>query len=313
MPSSYGGSYTMKIHVRRGVWRPVAVVAVLTVMASVQGDWAPTPVSAALPTVPHYKCYAMPGASPGVSKDLQTQFGLDPDVVVGPVSSLCLPAIKEGQGSLTEPHLRCYNISAGTQGHNVSIETQFGLESGVLLGKATKLCVPANKAVFPNPPPPVVPPVPHYECYQIERGGSDPPVTVGVRDQFYATPQSTVVGPATSLCLPALKNGEGSLTVTHIECYQISGPLPGKSVNLLTQFGEEMNMPVGEPQELCVPAIKKVRVGGEQALPDVSSASPAGESSGSSARTYGALAGAIAAGLVAVSAGALYARRRWLR
>jgi hypothetical protein len=55
-------------------------------------------------------------------------------------------------------------------------------------------------------------------------------------------------------------------------------------------------------------------VGGIQALPEVAaSASSAADSSDSSARIYGALAGGLAAAVVAITAGTWYARRRWLR
>jgi hypothetical protein len=264
----------------------------------------PTP----LPTVPHYKCYQISGTAPVVSPvDLETQFGLDEDVSVGPPTRLCLAATKNGEGSLTEPDVECYQITGQPARRSVNLKTQFGSIGSVSVGSPNELCVPVTKAVAPAPAPSPVPTVPHYECYDIP--GNAPAVPAVLLETLFGSEPGMLVGAPTRLCLPALKNGEGSLDVPHVECFGITGPpaAPIPPLNLRTQFGTTTNVPVEDPKELCVPAIKHVLVGGEQDLPDVAG----NTDSGGSSLPYVAIAGA-AAGLVVLGAGGWYARRRWL-
>jgi len=238
--------------------------------------------------------------------------------VVGKPSLLCLPA------SMTPPppevpHLKCYNILGDYAGKTVNLETQFGVENNVAVGRAVELCVPVGKAISPDPP--LLPPAtPDYQCYTI--AGPAPAVSpVNLLTQF-GTEMGVAIGTPVRLCAPAGINGQPIPAVPHLKCYNIAAPplVPPKVVNLLTQFGPEPNVPVSLPTRLCVPAIKTVigpAVGGIAEGPGLAGTSAeagtAVESSGWSAARYAALAGGLAAAIVALSAGWWYARRRSLR
>ena len=283
----------------------VAASMVLLLSVSIGSGSARAATPTPLPTVPHYKCYQISGTAPAVSPvDLETQFGLDEDVSVGLPTRLCLAATKNGEGSLTVPDVECYQITEPSAGPTVKLQTQFGTTGFVRVGTARELCVPVTRGVSPPPPPAV----PHYKCYDIP--GNAPGVPAVLLETQFGEEPGMLVGAPTRLCLPALKNGEGSLSVPHVECFGITGPTatPIPNLNLRTQFGLWENVDVGDPQELCVPALKQVvAVGGEQALPDVAG----NTDSGGSSLPYAAIAGA-AMGLVVLGAGGWYARRRWL-
>lgn len=99
---------------------------------------------------------------------------------------------------------------------------------------------------------PPLPTVPHYKCYDIGARPL-PGFSVRLQNQFGVV-QEVAVGLSTRLCLAALKNGEGDLNAPNVECFAIAEPLPDRVVNLQTQFGIQTNVPVGAPNELCVPA-----------------------------------------------------------
>jgi len=95
------------------------------------------------------------------------------------------------------------------------------------------------------------------------------------------------------------------------KCYQITDPAPQVApVQLVTQFGVENNVVVGPPAFLCDSAVQTIvnnPVGGLAELPDVAA------DSGWPAGAYAALAGGIAAAVLALGGGAWYARRRWVK
>ncbi len=280
---------------------------------------------AAQPPPMHYKCYmpTVPGDPPGTVVNLETQFGVEELVTVGPAMELCAPALKNGIGPpLDGPHLRCYDIVGDDPDAAVQLEDQFGTQT-VAVGQAQKLCVPVTKAVYPDPPPPPLPTDPHYKCYAIS--GHDPDATVDLQTQFGPEP-GVVVGKAVLLCAPTVKTvvsgpGEpgGGLDDPHLVCYTISPPpttIP--LLNTLTQFD------AGVPKEvepagadlLCVEAAKSPAVGGIQELPAPAGAEAsgvAGEGSGWPVGAYAGLAAGLAAAVVALGGGAWYARRRLLR
>ena len=277
-----------------------------------------------LPTVPHYTCYDLlptgppPSLPPMVT--LQTQFGVE-DVDLLPMPArLCLPTLKNGEGSLLDPHVECLPIIGESPVKIVNLTTQFGIQKNVEVGAPISMCMPATKAIYPEQPQQPPPLVPHYECYNIHGPSPIPPgLMVSLKNQFVTLPGGlpVEVGPPTRLCLPALKNGEGSLQVPHVECFQIlaNPPEPPKQVNLWTQFGIQLPWVVGPAVELCVPALKTVvntSIGGIAEDPGAdASALEATTSGGSSGTTYAVIA-SIAAGLVVLGAGGWYARRRWL-
>ena len=115
----------------------------------------PEPAVPPLLTAPHYECFEIDDPSPGVSVDLETQFGVESGVAVGVAQYLCAPALKNGEGNLAGAHLKCYEIAGQDPPHIVNLETQFGIEPNVDVGQAQLLCVPAFKEVAPTPTPPV--------------------------------------------------------------------------------------------------------------------------------------------------------------
>jgi hypothetical protein len=302
---------------RRAVMALVASALALGLMMLLFGGRptgsSPSTVSAQPP--PHYECFPITGPAVNIPVELKTQFGTETNVVVGTPATLCLPALKDGQGDLTAPHLKCYNIVGHDPIHRVNLITQFGVERSVEVGQATQLCVPALKAIAPAVPPGTPPPAPHYKCYGIS-GPSLGGVGVTLETQFGRGP-ATVEAPW-FLCAPALKNGQGDLHAQHLKCYNIVAPaVLAPPVNLRTQFGDETNVdPSDVPTRLCVPAEKEViGVGGVAELPAVEGgpAPLAEEGGGLSAGQYAAMIAGLAGAALVLGAGVLYARRRWVR
>ena len=304
----------------------LCLVAAVLALSVVVGLLTPSGTAHAQPPAPHYTCYNMlppvvPPTLPPILT-LETQFGIE-DVTHAPIyTDLCLPTIKNGEGNTTDPHVECLPISGRTATRFVNLTTQWGTQLNVKLGRPIEACMPAKKAIYPTPVAPPVPTVPHYECYEIIDGHSPlpPGFTVMLKNQFDLLPEGheVEVGEPTRLCLPAKKNGEGSLDAPHVECFALlGGPAADKYVNLLTQFlpVQEHLFVVGPARELCVPVLKtvlKTGIGGIAEAPDAdASALEATASGGSSGTTYAVIAG-IAAGALMLGAGGWYARRRWL-
>jgi len=245
--------------------KPKNLYAAAAVLALAVGVGLLTPSGTAHaqpPLVPHYECYdLLPTGPPAIFPPvtLETQFGVE-EVGLGPMPvRLCLPALKNGEGDLNVPHVECLPIAGDAPDKVVTLTTQFGVQRDVRVGPPISMCMPATKAISPQEPQGPPPLVPHYECYEIS--GEAPDVTpVAIQTQF-GTHQGVVVGEPTRLCLPALKNGEGSLQAPHVECFQILADPPGPPpvlVNLWTQFGLQTPWIVGPAVELCVPALKEV-------------------------------------------------------
>jgi len=284
---------------------------------------------AAPPLVPHYECYGVfPSGPPPTLPThltLETQFGTEVVENAPIYTDLCLPAQKKvGEtwvGDLGVPHVECVPIAGESPVKIVHLETQWGIQKNVEVGEPIVACMPASKTF--SPPPPQPPEVPHYECFQIHGESPLPPGTmVTVRDQFdpVQTGHLVEVGEPTRLCLPAIKNGHGSLdpSVPHVECFAVASPFAvEKYPYLLTQFGPYQEVQViGPPRELCLPVLKTVvdtSIGGIAEAPDAdaSALEATTTTGGSSTTTYAVIAG-IAAGIALLGAGGWYARRRWL-
>jgi len=303
----------------------LCLVAAVLALSVVVGLLTPSGTAHAQPPAPHYTCYNMlppvvPPTLPPILT-LETQFGIE-DVTHAPIyTDLCLPTIKNGEGNTTDPHVECLPITGKSPVKIVNLTTQFGVQKNVEVGSPIEACMPATKAIYPDPPPPLVPPVPHYECFQIhaDRPSGLPPTVILV-NQFAPMPGLVFgLGDPTRLCLPAIKNEEGAMGdmegVAHVECFGITGPAGAiPPLNLRTQFDItpplQENVAVGIPKELCVPALKEVLVGGIAEAPDAEASSlGATDSGGSSGTTYAVIAG-IAAGALMLGAGGWYARRR---
>jgi len=315
----------------------LCLVAAIMALSLVTGLLTPSSTAHAqvLPTVPHYECYdIVPATLPTLPSllILQTQFGIEIVHNEDEYTKLCLPACKKfggrpWEGDLNAPHVECLPIAGESPLKIVHLLTQFGIQNNVEVGDPVEACMPATKAIYPEEPQLPPPLVPHYECYNIRAprpSGLPPGATVNLVTQFIPEPpgETVTVGNPTRLCLPALKkvgeNWEGSLSAPHVECFAITIGTPvDRYVNLLTQFEpvQEYVHVVGPPTELCVPVLKTVvdtSIGGIAEAPDADASALGATASdgGSSNTTYAVIAG-IAAGLVLLAAGGLYARRRW--
>jgi hypothetical protein len=175
---------------------PVGVPAKLCLPAGKNAE--PTPG----PEWPHLECYNIVGQNPPDVVNLETQFGVENYVVVRHASLLCVPAAKTivpaPPGSEPPPtlHYECYDIRGSDPPDVVALRTQFGLESGVAVGQATKLCVPALKNGGGNLG------APDLKCYTIT--GSPPGPVVNLTTQFGVEAGIPVGGPSL-LCVPADK------------------------------------------------------------------------------------------------------------
>jgi len=104
--------------------------------------------AAAPPATPNYECYSITGTAPSVPPVvLKTEWGEETNVVVGQPARLCLPAGVNSPDIPAVPHLKCYTIDKDPPGQTVNLKTQFPIENGVVVGRATRLCVPALKTL----------------------------------------------------------------------------------------------------------------------------------------------------------------------
>jgi hypothetical protein len=153
-----------------------------------------------------------------------------------------------------DPHYKCYDIVGSDPPDVVSLQTQFGVEQGVAVGQATKLCLPAGKNGAPIPPG-----WPVLKCYTI--AGQNPHRMARLETQF-GVEYGVAVGQATLLCVPAAMTiapalpGQEPDPDRHWECLNIVGSDPTDIVNLQTEFGIENNVAVGQATKLCAPALK---------------------------------------------------------
>lgn len=99
----------------------------------------------------------------------------------------------------------------------------------------------------------------YYKCYDLlEKEPLPLGVIVDLRTQFGDELGVELLEP-TALCAPALMNDNGNPLLPDIKCYDIYDPAadpPGKVVNLLTEFGEELEVEVGPAREFCLAANK---------------------------------------------------------
>jgi hypothetical protein len=101
----------------------------------------------------HWKCYdAFAFFDPVVTVNLQDQFHLEQDVVVGQGLYLCNPAEKNNEGppSFPDEHLACYDIFDTPLGELHLLDDQFGRHPGLLVQNPELLCLPSLK-YLPEP------------------------------------------------------------------------------------------------------------------------------------------------------------------
>jgi hypothetical protein len=101
----------------------------------------------------HWKCYdAVAVADPVATVNLQDQFHLEQNVVVGTGRYLCNPVEKNSEGAPTFPdeHLACYDIVDASLNELHSLDDQFGNHPNLLVENPEVLCVPSIK-YLPEP------------------------------------------------------------------------------------------------------------------------------------------------------------------
>jgi hypothetical protein len=102
----------------------------------------------------HWKCYdaAPQPPPPGVTVNLEDQFGLEPNIAVGAGRYLCNPVEKNSEGSPSFPdeHLACYDITDLPLLENHDLDDQFGNHPNLLVENPEALCVPSLKFI-PEP------------------------------------------------------------------------------------------------------------------------------------------------------------------
>jgi len=153
-----------------------------------------------------YKAYMIADThNPTAVVDLETQFGLERKVEVGPAQFLWEPALKifqggDPEGDLSQTPYKCYAISdpAPNPPVQVQLKTQFGTEQNVLVGPAQLLCEPALRDGFGDMT------ASPYKCYQIS--GQPLGVSVGLETHF-GVEQGVVVNQPALLCDPAVRIG----------------------------------------------------------------------------------------------------------
>jgi hypothetical protein len=165
------------------------------------------------PTATHLKCYDILGAGdPEATVDLETQFGIEEDVQVGPGRMMCMPTVKTplspepGPPSgplLPSPHYECFEIIGTSPGDSVILQTQFRTEEVPVLAPQY-LCAPALKNGEGDLD------APHLKCYDIFTDG--PPVgwTVELQTQFSPPNEIVTVNQAHLLCVPVAKTVIGT-------------------------------------------------------------------------------------------------------
>ena len=183
-------------------------------------------------------------------------FGVDIDIGIGGEVDCYFENIQNSD------HFKCYDFTPHASANaTVDIETIFGEEADVAVGDSRYMCPPAVK-MRQNLEPEGDLNLPHVECFDID-SDDDPDLLLELFTQFNPTTGlEAELGPATLLCTPVLKTHdneapEGGLPpAPHYKCYEIQGPSPGEAVGLLTQFGLETDVNVGDPVLFCTSAIK---------------------------------------------------------
>jgi hypothetical protein len=136
--------------------------------------------------------------TPSVNTVVTNQFGTS-NWFVGDGLFLLVPAIRDGQGSITlDQHWKCYDAFTHSPGVFVNLLTEFGLEPDVEVLEGHYLCNPVDKNA--EGPPPF--PDEHLACYDI----IDLPLLQNhdLDDQFGNHPNLLIEDPEL-LCVPSLR------------------------------------------------------------------------------------------------------------
>ncbi len=206
------------------------------------------------------KCYQISGQAVTASVFLQTQFGNESNVALGPADRLCTAVTKSdlttGIGSVPpspfdQLDFKCYPITNGQDDpHVVSLQDQFGVETNVQVGTPSHLCTNAFKTKVT---PPTTPTQPDLKCYHIDDKSPGAIVDLQPLETPLGAETNVKVGNATALCVWVSKNGGPVPFKQDFKCYDITGDQPPTNnlVNLVDQFGTESNVPLGPAIKLC--------------------------------------------------------------
>ena len=98
----------------------------------------------------HFKCYKAQGVPVNMNVNLEDQFGVEPDVLVGIPAFFCTPVDKNGEGIMNpDADLTCYEIDADQGAEQVVvIDNQFG-QQNLDVNDPELLCVPPHPATPP--------------------------------------------------------------------------------------------------------------------------------------------------------------------
>lgn len=170
-------------------------------------------------------------------------------VLVGEDAALARHGVKPAERG---PRYKCYKITGAPVAAAVDLYTQFGFELGVEVQEPLFFCPSARKnnqgSNDPNEP--------GLKCYRIV--GTPPGFTVNLTSQF-GEEANVVVGPPEMLCVPAFKQVVVPPLKPYYKCFDITGPAVNQLVNLISQFGIELAVPVLDPESLCLPALKETK------------------------------------------------------
>ena len=172
-------------------------------------------------------------------------------------SGCCCPPVEQK----AETPLLIYALKSDLDvGATVEVETQFGLDTAVTVGRLTFVAMPAykvhNRADLPSCAPDVLP----LTGYEIETYGSTR-YTVQLKDQFGEG--IFTIGTANHLYVPADsmdfggKNLRGKKYPSHLLAYPLKGDSPADSLTIFTRdaFGT-LELQLGEAVSLLEPALK---------------------------------------------------------
>ncbi|OFW66077.1 MAG: hypothetical protein A2Z12_10320 [Actinobacteria bacterium RBG_16_68_21] len=217
-------------------------------------------VRPAQPALEHFKCYTVtPTRFENRTVQLTDQFGTR-SAQVTDRTRLCNPARKNNEPySNKRAHLVCYAAPGPELNTTVAVRNQFGSQR-LLVHKAETLCVPSKKREIGDPFRGIRVPIDHFQCYSVEAVTGLQRLgqlgAVNLKDQFGRT--TTQVGNAVQLCTPVDKDGSTiQHPVSHLVCYQITGPEVNTRVQFKNQF-ERTKIKAIRPELVCVPSAKVV-------------------------------------------------------
>jgi hypothetical protein len=185
---------------------------------------------------------------------------------------LCNPVSKNNEPIINrQGHLTAYTMQGpATEPRNIPVivGNQFGENQRYVVIRAMRFMVPTGKELQPTtpltnvPPPPPIPRLDHYACYQVKPEAAFQQRNVVLQDQFGRL-EGEVYEPA-FLCNPAEKlidnrpAGEVIDRRDHLMCYALKTGFQPKKALIHNQF-ETREIEAARPAFLCLPSTKQVQ------------------------------------------------------